>query len=99
MFEEAEKYFEDFISSVDDTDISSFDGERSDGGSTLGGCTKSNAVAETQAGPADTDGLVLPWLEWETFNDGTPLSCKIKVSFTDLGDQIFYYQYTPFYFS
>ncbi|CAA7409560.1 unnamed protein product [Spirodela intermedia] len=85
LFEEAEKYFEDFISSVDDTDISSFDGEKSDGGSTIGGCTKSNAVGETQAGPArtasslvDTDGLVLPWLEWETFNDGTPLSGKSK---------------------
>ncbi|MQM07590.1 hypothetical protein Taro_040430 [Colocasia esculenta] len=85
LTEDAEKYFEDFISSVEDTDISSFDGERSDGSSTLGGSIKSCARAEGQAclaksvsSPAEIDGLVLPWLKWETCNDGTPLSCKSK---------------------
>uniref|UniRef100_A0A1D1Y6X9 Cell division control protein 6 6 n=2 Tax=Anthurium amnicola TaxID=1678845 RepID=A0A1D1Y6X9_9ARAE len=84
LSEEAEKYFEDFISSVEDTDISSLDGERSDGSSTVGGITKSPAVTETRAClakvvslPAEIDGLVLPWLEWETRNDNTQ-SCKSK---------------------
>jgi hypothetical protein len=30
LTEEAEQYFEDFLSNVEDTDFSSFDGERSD---------------------------------------------------------------------
>ncbi|XP_010252886.1 PREDICTED: uncharacterized protein LOC104594334 isoform X2 [Nelumbo nucifera] len=86
---EAEKYFEDFISSVEDTDISSFDGERSDASSTLGGTTKLRdpmihcGEAETIGTPAranslpvEMDGIVLPWLQWETSNDGSPLSFK-----------------------
>ena len=80
LFEDAEKYFEDFLSSVDDTDISSFDGERSDGGSFTGGQQKPKATrSQTAPSLADTDGLVLPWLEWETSNDVTPILCKIKV--------------------
>ncbi|XP_057970171.1 uncharacterized protein LOC131159339 [Malania oleifera] len=86
--EEAEKYFEDFISNVEDTDISSFDGERSDGGSTLGGTVKQKDPAgEFETSPSPTiskpvsvemDGVVLPWLQWETSNDSSPMSWQKK---------------------
>ncbi|KAK9278850.1 hypothetical protein L1049_028429 [Liquidambar formosana] len=95
LTEEAEKYFEDFISNVEDTDISSLDGERSDSSSTLGGSTKPrNRVinyGETETFQTPTrcnsrpveklemDGVVLPWLQWETSNDASPLSCKNKM--------------------
>ncbi|XP_019198816.1 PREDICTED: uncharacterized protein LOC109192575 isoform X2 [Ipomoea nil] len=80
---EAEKYLEDFISNVEDTDISSFDGERSDGSSTLGGIIKARdsvVCAETESyhipvgsdfRPVEMDGVKLPWLKWETSNDGS----------------------------
>lgn len=92
LTEEAEKYFEDFISNVEDTDISSVDGERSDSSSTLGGIIKSrnpvihcggtetfqSPVRSTPL-PVEMDGVVLPWLQWETSNDVSPLSCKKKM--------------------
>ncbi|KAL2539610.1 hypothetical protein Adt_00588 [Abeliophyllum distichum] len=79
LTEEAEKYFEDFISNVEDTDISSFDGERSDGSSTLGGTTRASDVTIREAKsyhspagsscPIEMEGVVLPWLQWETSHD------------------------------
>jgi len=91
LTEEAERYFEDFLSNVEDTDISSFDGEKSDTSSTLGGSVKlrepavHNAISEAHAIlakatslPEETDGVLLPWLEWETSNDVTPPPCKSK---------------------
>ncbi|RVW69223.1 hypothetical protein CK203_060814 [Vitis vinifera] len=91
LTEEAEKYFEDFISNVEDTDISSFDGERSDGSSTLSGITKPRepekhsrepeifrSPVPSYSLPSEMDGLVLPWLQWETHNDSSPLSCNKK---------------------
>ncbi|KAK1310271.1 hypothetical protein QJS10_CPA08g01918 [Acorus calamus] len=89
LTEEAEKYFEDFISNVEDTDVSSFDGEKSDASSTLGGSIKSRirplycAIDEMEENlargtslPVDLDGVILPWLQWETSNDCSPLLCK-----------------------
>ncbi|XP_076906835.1 uncharacterized protein LOC143563095 [Bidens hawaiensis] len=73
--EEAEKYFEDFISNVEDTDFSSFDGERSDTSSTLvGSATKQNSV------PVEMEGVNLPWLKWDD-NDGAnnPTTPKPKL--------------------
>lgn len=83
LIEDAEKYFEDFICNIEDTDLSSFDGERSDGSSTLGGMVKARrdfAVRETETCKAplrstsllEMDGVVLPWLQWETSHDGSP---------------------------
>ncbi|KAL0342342.1 UNVERIFIED_CONTAM: hypothetical protein Scaly_1896800 [Sesamum calycinum] len=88
LTEEAEKYFEDFISNVEDTDISSFDGERSDGSSTLGGTMKPrdstvrmveayNSPTGSTSCPAEMDGIILPWLQWETDTDGS-LSANTK---------------------
>ncbi|XP_019241056.1 PREDICTED: uncharacterized protein LOC109221052 [Nicotiana attenuata] len=97
--EEAEKFFEDFIANIEDTDFSSFDGERSDASSTLGGVAKpkdsftyGEAVNQSPAGatchPVGTDGVILPWLQWETSNDSsftpkneeqTPVSRKTSI--------------------
>ncbi|KAK4362593.1 hypothetical protein RND71_017834 [Anisodus tanguticus] len=99
LSEEAEKFFEDFIANIEDTDFSSFDGERSDASSTLGGIAKprdsityGEAVNQSLAGsnchPVGTDGVILPWLQWETSNDGsftpikemqTPVSRKTSI--------------------
>ncbi|KAM5571745.1 hypothetical protein ABKV19_012031 [Rosa sericea] len=82
LTEEAERYIEDFISNVEDTDISSLDGERSDTSSSLGGIMKGetfqNPAMSTPPPPVFMDGVVLPWLRWETSNDGTPMGCRNK---------------------
>lgn len=84
LTEEAEKYIEDFISNVEDTDISSLDGERSDNSSTFGAIpTKTNSFtssAVTKSTFVEMDGVTLPWLQWETSNDASPLSCKNSTS-------------------
>ncbi|KAH7528269.1 hypothetical protein FEM48_Zijuj05G0054600 [Ziziphus jujuba var. spinosa] len=82
LTEEAEKYIEDFLSNVEDTDISSLDGERSDTSSSLGGITKteiSHSPAVIVPLPVEMDGVVLPWLQWETSNEVTPLPYKNKM--------------------
>ncbi|XP_062029465.1 uncharacterized protein LOC133745420 isoform X1 [Rosa rugosa] len=82
LTEEAERYIEDFISNVEDTDISSLDGERSDTSSSLGGIMKGETfqspAMSTPPPPVFMDGVVLPWLRWETSNDGTPMGCRNK---------------------
>ncbi|CAL5327401.1 unnamed protein product [Camellia sinensis] len=91
LTEEAEKYFEDFISNVEDTDLSSYDGERSDASSTLRVTKTRDAVlhsGETETFRTQTrsnyppveimDGVILPWLQWETCNDGSALPSKNK---------------------
>ncbi|KAM1626801.1 hypothetical protein ACFX1R_016513 [Malus domestica] len=81
LTEEAERYIEDFISNVEDTDISSIDGERSDTSSSIGGITKHETYlspAFSTPLPVAMDGVVLPWLLWETSNDATPIGCKNK---------------------
>ncbi|XP_038893835.1 uncharacterized protein LOC120082652 isoform X1 [Benincasa hispida] len=78
LSEEAEKYIEDFISNVEDTDISSLDGDRSDTSSSLGGKAKPNfkISAASRCVPPGMDGVLLPWLQWETSNDATPYPRK-----------------------
>ncbi|KAH7549753.1 hypothetical protein JRO89_XS13G0076800 [Xanthoceras sorbifolium] len=79
LTEEAEKYIEDFITNVEDTDISSLDGERSDTSSILGGIAKMETLqspAISKPLPVEMDGVVLPWLQWETTTDASPQSCE-----------------------
>uniref|UniRef100_A0A2P2KU57 Uncharacterized protein MANES_06G116500 n=1 Tax=Rhizophora mucronata TaxID=61149 RepID=A0A2P2KU57_RHIMU len=79
LTEEAERYIEDFISNIEDTDISSWDGERSDTSSSIGGITKMEAPqtpAISKPLASEMDGVALPWLQWETCNDCSPLSGK-----------------------
>ncbi|KAL6873357.1 hypothetical protein ACP4OV_013439 [Aristida adscensionis] len=83
LTEEAERYFEDFLSNVDDTDFSSFDGERSDTSLTrkdvsLHAMTETSVMLQQASSPAEADGVVLPWLQWETSNDLQTSPCKIK---------------------
>ncbi|KMT11246.1 hypothetical protein BVRB_5g110730 [Beta vulgaris subsp. vulgaris] len=83
LVEDADKIIEEFISSVEETDISSFDGERSDTSSVFGGAIKPmlqfgdtesfKSSLRSDLLPGEMDGVVLPWLKWETGNDGTPL--------------------------
>ncbi|CAL9071066.1 unnamed protein product [Musa textilis] len=84
LTEEAEKYFEDFLFNVEDTDLSSFDEERSDASSIVRDPGLRNSVAgtyetvlKTAALPTDGDGVVLPWLGWET-SVGPSSPCKSK---------------------
>lgn len=84
--EGAERYFENFLSNVEDTDLSSFEGERSDSGSTT---KPSYAVNNDKAGmhsdlltaaslPAVTDDVLFPWLQWETSNSLSSSPSKSK---------------------
>lgn len=87
LTEEAEQYFEDFLSNVEDTDFSSFDGERSDTSSSRRDVVQ-NTKIETPitlpkvASPVEADGVVLPWLQWETSNDLQTSPCKPKTQVT-----------------
>ncbi|KAK1436731.1 hypothetical protein QVD17_02513 [Tagetes erecta] len=84
--EEAGKYFEDFISNVEDTDFSSFDGERSDTSSSLAetAAKQRDGALPTQNGsivslPVEMEGINLPWLKWDG-NDGvSPTTPKTKL--------------------
>ena len=74
LTEEAERIIEDFISSVEDTDISSFDGERSDASSSVGGFLKPVPYkSPSMRSPVAMDGVSLPWLQWETNNDASAI--------------------------
>ncbi|KAE8717444.1 DELLA protein GAI1-like [Hibiscus syriacus] len=99
LTEEAEKYIEDFISNVEDTDISSLDGDRSDTtSSSMGGITKTPIFQNPtvfKSVPVEMDGVMLPWLQWETSNDVSPFSCENKhnlsqevVSAQEISDQL-----------
>ena len=87
LTEEAEQYFEDFLSNVEDTDFSSFDGERSDSSSARKDLLL-HAMTETPVGLPkvtlllEADGVVLPWLQWETTNDLQTSPCKTKAQVT-----------------
>ncbi|KAG8638727.1 uncharacterized protein LOC110599895 isoform X1 [Manihot esculenta] len=83
LTEEAERYIEGFISNFEDTDVSSLDGERSDTSSSLGGMSKMltfQSPVLSKSIPVEMDGIVLPWLQWETSNDASPLSSKTSES-------------------
>lgn len=87
LSKEAELYFEDFLSNVEDTDFSSFDGERSDTSSTrrdvvLRAMAETHVLLPKVAPPVVSDGVVLPWLQWETSNDlhASPATIKTQVT-------------------
>ncbi|XP_010525325.1 PREDICTED: uncharacterized protein LOC104803143 [Tarenaya hassleriana] len=71
LTDEAEKYIEEFISTIEDTDFSSLDDERSETSSNFGVVKTYTAIPE--AAPVETDGVMLPWLQWETSTDSSPL--------------------------
>ncbi|KAL4559782.1 hypothetical protein LXL04_031928 [Taraxacum kok-saghyz] len=68
--EEAERYLEDFISNIEDTDFSSFDGERSDTSSSLllgTTTTEKTSINATKCNSVsvEMEGVNLPWLKWD----------------------------------
>ncbi|KAL5077786.1 hypothetical protein RYX36_016770 [Vicia faba] len=85
LTEEAEKYIEDFISNVEDTHISSFDGEKSDTASSIGGLIKRGTFYSPllpRPCPVLMDGVTLPWLQWETSKVATPKTTVNKTLLT-----------------
>ncbi|KAK7350689.1 hypothetical protein VNO77_09566 [Canavalia gladiata] len=85
LTEEAERYIEDFISNIEDTDISSLDGERSDASSSIGGLIKTetfNSPPVPRSLPVLMDGVTLPWLQWETSNDASSVKSLNKMHMT-----------------
>ncbi|KAI0519516.1 hypothetical protein KFK09_006965 [Dendrobium nobile] len=95
LMEEAEKHIDEFLSNIEDADISSFDGDRSDTSSTIGGNSKCrdpvtyNTIEEIHenlvspaASPVDSEGILLPWLHLETSNEGSSCPCKNNSSLT-----------------
>ncbi|KAG8075318.1 hypothetical protein GUJ93_ZPchr0006g44543 [Zizania palustris] len=90
LTEEAEQYFEDFLSNVEDTDFSSFDGERSDTSSSrrdvvLNSKIETPTALPKVASPVESDGVVLPWLQWETSNDLQTSPSKTKTQGASAG--------------
>ncbi|XP_028548769.1 uncharacterized protein LOC110100472 isoform X3 [Dendrobium catenatum] len=87
LMEEAEKHIDEFLSNIEDADISSFDGDRSDTSSTIGGNSKcrdpvtyntieeihENLVSPAASPVDDSEGILLPWLHLETSNEGIKL--------------------------
>ncbi|XP_047316867.1 uncharacterized protein LOC124920421 [Impatiens glandulifera] len=84
LIDDAEKYIEEFLSNVEDTDISSLDGERSDTSSAIDVSMRGRDarfhygeretfLSPTSANSAsvEMDGVILPWLQWETSNDSS----------------------------
>ncbi|KAK8687667.1 hypothetical protein V6N13_086469 [Hibiscus sabdariffa] len=78
LTEEAKKYIEDFSSNAEDTDISSLEGDRSETSCSIGGTTTKTPNFQNPAvfksDPVEMDGVKLPWLQWETSNDASPLT-------------------------
>lgn len=111
LSEEAEKYIEDFISSIEDTDISSIDGDRSDTSSSIGGIMKARTAPSPATPlplPVEMDGISFPWLKWETSTDATPTPTLCisntkppstpKTMLFDSADAVIKYNYYCYYY-
>ncbi|CAN8302506.1 unnamed protein product [Cochlearia groenlandica] len=89
LTDEAEQFIDEFISNIEDTDFSSFEDERSESGSSFGLTkTQSSQSATFQKSvpvSVETDGIMLPWLQWETPDDTcVALECLNKTPNTKL---------------
>ncbi|ESQ43580.1 hypothetical protein EUTSA_v10013029mg [Eutrema salsugineum] len=76
LTDEAEQFIDEFISNIEDTDFSSFEDERSESSSSFG-LTKTQSTQSTtvpKSVPVEMDGLILPWLQWETPDDTSSAS-------------------------
>ncbi|KAF9613246.1 hypothetical protein IFM89_006605 [Coptis chinensis] len=80
LTEDAKRYIDDFLSNVEDTDLILHYGE-----SEAAGCS-----TRSTSHPVEMDGVVLPWLQWETGNDGSPLLCKSKEEVSHIPKDISY---------
>uniref|UniRef100_A0A1J3H580 Uncharacterized protein n=1 Tax=Noccaea caerulescens TaxID=107243 RepID=A0A1J3H580_NOCCA len=71
LTDEAEQYIDEFISNIEDTDFSSFEDERSESSSSFGLMKSQTSQSATvpKSVPVEMDGVMLPWLEWDTPDD------------------------------
>ncbi|KFK26678.1 hypothetical protein AALP_AA8G278700 [Arabis alpina] len=81
LTDEAEQYIDEFISNIEDTDFSSFEDERSESSSSFGliKTQSSQSTSAPKSVPVEMDGVMLPWLQWETPDDtSVALTCLNK---------------------
>ncbi|KAJ4906062.1 hypothetical protein Rs2_09720 [Raphanus sativus] len=81
LTDEAEQFIDEFISNIEDTDFSSFEDEKSESSSSFGLIKSQNSQSTTvpKSVPVEMDGVMLPWLQWETPDDTcTALTCLNK---------------------
>ncbi|KAJ4906061.1 hypothetical protein Rs2_09719 [Raphanus sativus] len=71
LTDEAEQFIDEFISNIEDTDFSSFEDEKSESSSSFGLIKSQNSQGTTvpKSVPVEMDGVMLPWLQWETPDD------------------------------
>ncbi|VVB13505.1 unnamed protein product [Arabis nemorensis] len=81
LTDEAEQFIDEFISNIEDTDFSSFEDERSESSSSFGliKTLSSQSASAPKSVPVEMDGVMLPWLQWETPDDtSVALACLNK---------------------
>ncbi|CAH2070788.1 unnamed protein product [Thlaspi arvense] len=80
LTDEAEKYIDEFISNIEDTDFSSFEDE-SESSSSFGLIKSQSSQSATvpKSVPVEMDGVMLPWLQWETPDESSAaMACLNK---------------------
>ncbi|CAF2124814.1 hypothetical protein HID58_010473 [Brassica napus] len=81
LTDEAEQFIDEFISNIEDTDFSSFEDEKSESSSSFGLVKSQSSQSTTvpKSVPVEMDGVMLPWLQWETPDDTyAALTCLNK---------------------
>lgn len=73
LTDEAEQYIDEFISNIEDTDFSSLEDERSESSSSFGliKTQSSQSTSVPKSAPVEMDGVMLPWLQWESPDDAS----------------------------
>ncbi|EOA13082.1 hypothetical protein CARUB_v10026087mg [Capsella rubella] len=85
LTDEAEQFIDEFISNIEDTDFSSLEDERSESSSSFGMVKSQSSQSATvlKSVPVEMDGVMLPWLQWETPDDtSAALACLNKLPHT-----------------
>ncbi|KAG7537376.1 hypothetical protein ISN44_As13g012710 [Arabidopsis suecica] len=82
LTDEAEQFIDEFISNIEDTDFSSLEDERSESSSSFGmiKTQSSQGTNALKSIPVEMDGVMLPWLQWDTPDDtsAAALACLNK---------------------
>ncbi|KAF8099631.1 hypothetical protein N665_0240s0006 [Sinapis alba] len=97
LTDEAEQFIDEFISNIEDTDFSSFEDEKSESSSSFGLIKSQSSQSTTvpKSAPVEMDGVMLPWLQWETPDDtSAALTCLNKSPHTP-NAKPFVWEYDP----
>ncbi|KAL9282995.1 hypothetical protein AtEden1_Chr5g0136361 [Arabidopsis thaliana] len=80
LTDEAEQFIDEFISNIEDTDFSSLEDERSESSSSFGmiKTQSSQSTSALKSTSVEMDGVMLPWLQWETPDVSAAVACLIK---------------------